>query len=77
MNQETGSIVDRIGWVATVMSVAGVVLNNFRLWPCFAFWMASNAMSAWIHARTHTRSLLVRDLIFLSLSVLGLWQWTR
>lgn len=69
----------RLGWLATVLSVAGVVLNNCRLWPCFLLWMVSNAISAMLHARRDTRiwSLFVRDLVFLALSVVGLWQWTR
>lgn len=74
---ERGLWADRIGWIATVLAVAGVVLNNFRLWPCFLLWIASNGLSAWIHYRTAMRSLMVRDLIFLALAVLGLWQWTR
>lgn len=68
-----------LGWFATSLAVAGVVLNNYRLWPCFLFWTASNAISAMIHANrvTGVRSLLVRDLIFLALALVGLYQWTR
>jgi hypothetical protein len=69
--------VEWLGWFATVIAVAGVVLNNFRLWPCFLFWMTSNGISAWIHRRTAVRSLMVRDLIFFALACVGLWQWTR
>ncbi len=68
-----------MGWLAMALSVVGVVLNNYRLWPCFLPWIVSNGISAMLHARRGTRiwSLFVRDLIFLALSVVGLWQWTR
>lgn len=65
------------GWVATALAVVGVLLNNGRLWPCFLFWIASNGISAYIHKRTGLMSLMVRDLIFLGLAFIGLWQWTR
>ncbi len=66
-----------LGWVATVGAVAGAILNNFRLWPCFVLWGVSNGLSAWIHHKTGLRSLMARDLIFLALAAVGLWQWTR
>lgn len=68
---------ERLGWAALVLSVTGVVLNNFQAWPCFVVWILSNGISAWIHRHTGPRSLLVRDLIFGALAVAGLWQWTR
>lgn len=68
---------EMLGWLATGFAVAGVVLNNNRLWPCFVLWMISNALSAAIHYRRGPKSLLVRDLIFFALAGVGLWQWTR
>lgn len=65
------------GWVATVLAVCGVLLNNFQLWPCFLFWILSNGISAWIHRAMGPRSLMVRDIVFLILAVVGLWQWVR
>lgn len=68
---------ERLGWIATALAVGGVLLNNARLWPCFLLWIVSNAISAWIHRGMALTSLMIRDLIFLALAVLGLWQWTR
>lgn len=70
-------VIEWLGWAAMTLSVTGVMLNNYRLWPCFIFWILSNGMSAWIHHRAGPRSLMVRDLIFLALACVGLWQWTR
>jgi len=77
MNADERRWVEWLGWVAMILAVAGVILNNFRLWPCFLLWIGSNGLSAWIHKRTGPRSLMVRDLTFLVLAAVGLWQWTR
>lgn len=77
MNAYERRSIDAVGRIATVMAVAGVILNNARLWPCFLLWIVSNAMSAYIHYRLGPRSLMVRDLIFFTLACVGLWQWTR
>lgn len=73
----TMRINEYVGWAAMVLAVIGVVLNNYRLWPCFVLWMASNAMSAWIHGRTGPAALMVRDVVFFGLAACGLWQWTH
>lgn len=77
MNADERRAIEAVGRMATVMAVAGVLLNNAMLWPCFLLWIASNTLSAWIHYRLGPRSLMVRDLIFLALACVGLWQWTR
>jgi nicotinamide riboside transporter PnuC len=77
MNADERRWVEAVGWSAMVLSVVGVVLNNYRLWPCFVFWIVSNGVSAYIHHTVGPRSLMVRDLIFLALACVGLWQWTR
>lgn len=77
MNADERRWLEWLGWVALGLSVTGVLLNNFRAWPCFLFWLMSNGLSAWIHRRTGPRSLMVRDLIFFVLAAVGLWQWTR
>jgi hypothetical protein len=70
-------ICEWLGWVVLCLAVAGTVLNNAKLWPCFLFYLASNGISAYIHHRSGPRSLMVRDLIFFILAGMGLWQWTR
>lgn len=75
----TNRRISGLGWMATGLAVGGMVLNNYRLWPCFCVWIVSNAISAGIHlhARPRLWGLFWRDVIFLAGSIVGLWQWTR
>jgi len=66
-----------IGFVALVLAVAGVVLNNRRLRVCFAFWMVSNLLSAALHIEAAIWTLAVRDIIFLVFAVEGWCIWKR
>jgi nicotinamide mononucleotide transporter len=70
-------LVESISLVATVIAVAGVVLNNHRVRWCFALWLCSNAMSAAVHLDAHLWGMLARDSIFLLLAVHGWWAWGR
>ena len=63
------------GTAATILAVAGVILNNRRLRYCFFFWMVSNAMTAAIHLQAGIWSLVVRDILFLLLAVEGYFKW--
>lgn len=65
------------GIIATVLAVIGVVLNNRKLIACFYFWIASNAITGWIHADMGVYSLLVRDIVFFGLAVEGLYRWRK
>jgi len=70
-------MIDAIGWVASVLAVAGVVLNNNRLRVCFLVWLVSNAMSAGLHVHAAMWPLAARDLVFMVLAVHGWWCWGR
>lgn len=65
------------GIAATVLAVAGVVLNNRRLRICFIFWMISNALTAGIHGNAAIWSLFVRDIVFFSLAIEGWIKWGK
>ena len=66
-----------VGLIATIVAVAGVAVNNYRLWWCFGLWMVSNSLSMWLHLRAGLWSLAIRDVIFFALCWHGLWLWTR
>jgi nicotinamide riboside transporter PnuC len=66
-----------LGWIATIIAVAGVVLNNRQSAWCFGFWLVSNSLTAVIHLRSRLWALTARDLIFLALAVHGWWCWTH
>jgi len=65
------------GFIGTVLAVVGVVLNNFQNRLCFWFWIVSNIIFAVIHFQAKIKSLALRDLIFIVLAVVGLWQWSQ
>ena len=66
-----------VGYIAGAVAIAGVVLNNRKLRACFLLWMASNAMSMWLHVVASMWSLSIRDGIFLMLAVEGWYRWTE
>lgn len=70
------NITESAGLVGTALAVAGVVLNNFQNRMCFYLWIASNVIFAAIHLKAKMRSLVLRDIIFTVLAIVGLWQWT-
>lgn len=68
---------EAIGWTATVIAVAGVVLNNHRRRACFAVWMVSNLMSASLHVNAGMTALATRDAIFFVLAIHGMICWSK
>ena len=70
-------MIELIGSIATILAIAGVVLNNRRLRVCFLLWLVSNAISMVIHAQVGVWSLTARDAIFLILAVEGWVKWGR
>lgn len=69
--------IEVFSWLATIIAVAGVILNNRQSPWCFAVWLVSNSLTAGIHLRSRLWALTVRDLIFLALAVEGWWRWTH
>ncbi len=70
-------MIEIIGTIATILAIAGVLLNNRRFRVCFLVWLVSNAISLVIHAHLSVWSLMVRDAIFLVLAVEGWIKWGR
>ena len=69
--------IETIGLLATVIAVAGVVLNNHRLRLCFSFWLVSNSLTLFVHLAVGVWSLAARDAVFLILAVDGLRRWRK
>lgn len=69
--------IELAGVIATVLAVAGVVLNNRRLRICFVVWLASNALSFLIHHQAGIYSLCLRDAIFFVLAIEGWRMWGK
>lgn len=63
------------GIIATILAVAGVILNNRLNIACFYVWLVSNAITLALHVHVGLWSLAIRDAIFLALAVEGLMRW--
>jgi nicotinamide riboside transporter PnuC len=70
-------MIELLGTITTVLAVAGVILNNRHRIECFYLWLLSNLLSAVIHFQTDTKSLMIRDMIFLVLAVEGIVLWKK
>ena len=66
-----------IGWVASVLAIAGVLLNNALDRRCFFAWTISNAISGWLHWRKRMWSQMFRDAVFFVLAIAGTIAWAR
>jgi len=62
-------------WLAMVLAVSGVLLNNARLRWCFPLWVVSNAITLVYHVRARLWGLACRDVVFLVLAVIGWFMW--
>ena len=71
-----------IGYIATLLAVAGVIFNNYRSRWCFLFWVISNLICLRIHLAAHRRgakdmlAMVARDIIFIILAVHGYLAWS-
>ncbi len=71
-----------IGPTATVLAVAGVILNNYHIRWCFIAWIISNILCLRLHAAAHLSGtadmkwLIARDIIFTLLSAHGFYMWS-
>jgi len=70
-------MMELLGIVATVLAIAGVLLNNRLNRACFILWLISNGMSCLIHAVIGCWSLTVRDAIFFVLAIQGYVLWGK
>jgi len=64
-----------LGFISMFLAVLGVLKNNRRLVSCFYIWIASNGISAWMHYHAGIYSLMIRDLVFILLSIEGIMLW--
>lgn len=76
-------MIELLGILATILACTGVWLNNRKLRRCFYLFFASNAMCLIIHVHAglwqgaDVKTMIVRDAIFLFLSVEGWCLWGK
>jgi len=63
-------------WIATVLAVFGVILNNNKIIWCFPLWLVSNIICLLYHRKAELWGLVFRDIIFIILALIGWWQWS-
>ena len=68
-------MIELLSTISGILAIAGVILNNYKLRVCFLVWIASNAMSAFLHIDAHMYALATRDVVFFGLAVWGYWLW--
>jgi len=64
-----------ISFIASGIAITGVILNNRMSITGFKFWWISNLMSAFLHCQPGLYSLMIRDLVFFLLAVVGFVKW--
>ena len=72
-----GKKTEIFGIIATILAVAGVLLNNRLDRNCFYVWIVSNCIVLGIHFKSGLWSLAVRDFIFIVLAIEGLIRWSN
>jgi nicotinamide riboside transporter PnuC len=69
------SIIEIVSGAATIIAIAGVILNNRRRLECFYLWFVSNGLSLAVHACCGLWAMTARDAVFFILAVHGLYSW--
>jgi uncharacterized membrane protein len=64
-----------IAALATFLLVAGAILINYKLSICFKLLVVGNILSLHVHYKTGPTSFVVRDVIFLLISIWGALLW--
>jgi len=67
--------IEIISTVATIIAIAGVILNNHRRRECFLLWLGSNSLTLAVHLYAGLYAMSVRDAIFIYLAVDGWRRW--
>ena len=66
-----------LGWIATAMSVAGVLLNAKKNIWCWPVWLASNVLWIYISVVTNNLPQVVLWVIFAASNCYGYFQWKK
>ena len=69
--------IEIISAAATVIAIAGVILNNHRRRECFIVWFGSNILTLSVHLYVGLWAMSGRDLIFIGLAIDGWIRWSK
>ena len=66
-----------IGWIVTVASIVGVVLNIKHRRECFYIWACTNAFWAVVDFTEGIYSQAALQAVYFGLAIYGLYEWRR
>ena len=67
--------IEIISTLATIIAIAGVILNNHRRRECFILWLGSNSLTLAVHLAVGLWAMSGRDAIFIYLAIDGWYRW--
>ena len=65
-----------IAWVATILSLAGTILNAYVIIWCWSIWMVANALWAYWSIKKKEWSQTILWTIFFFTNIYGWYQWS-
>jgi len=64
-------------WSATILSIAGAILNAFLLKEGFYLWIVANSLWIVVGVKQKMWGLVLTYITFLAISFVGIIYWTR
>ena len=66
-----------IGWIATVLSIIGIVLNAKKLISCWPVWLLSNVLWIIYFVNMWNPQSLILWIVFFAFNIYGWVQWKK
>lgn len=64
-------------WIATILSIAGIVLNANKLMICWPVWLASNVLWIIYSINAGETAALVMWIVFVGFNGYGWYKWKQ
>jgi nicotinamide riboside transporter PnuC len=64
-----------LSWIATILSLTGIILNAYLIIWCWGIWMASNVLWVIWSIRKKEWSQTVLWVVFFVTNIYGWYQW--
>lgn len=66
-----------IEWVATILTLIGVVLNIKKIRVCFIIWFVANSFWIYIMAMSQHWGMVICQIVFCATCVWGWFAWAK
>ena len=67
---------NKLFWLASILGLAGTVLNAYQYAVGFVFWMVSNPLLMYQAWREQSFNMVMMFSLYLAFSVIGLLRWS-